>query len=190
MGMQTQMLQNIQIFQREVSRSPTTSASQPSDPYRGSFVKCVYRFSGPDDVGAFLDVINTYKECVGISEANAIRGFLMLVTGNAAIWWQGIKETVHRWDDLIFLLHGVYGPRKPNFAIFRELFSEEQDEKTLTEFFVHKARALLSRLTEKPSEKLQIDMIYGLLHRKIRKRLPRDEVQNFEDLVKRARIIE
>lgn len=133
---------------------------------REKFVKRVSRFD--DDVDAFLDAVNVYKECVAFQLLMRSEDFL-LITGNAATWWQGIKDSVQSWAEVSTLLEGDYGLRKPNFAFLHDLVAEKQDQETLTEFFVNKARAQLSRLTEKPSEALQIDMVYGLLHRKIRK---------------------
>lgn len=54
-----------------------------------------------------------------------------------------------------------------------------------------KARAQLAHLPSGDlSEKVQLDMIYGLLNQKVRKRLRRDEFSNFNQLLQKARCIE
>ncbi|KAF5282235.1 hypothetical protein FQR65_LT14403 [Abscondita terminalis] len=62
-----------------------------------------------------------------------------------------------------------------------------------TDIFVNKGRALLAKLpsTDVPlSLKSQIDIIYGLLNRRIRKNLHRDSVDSFETLIDKTRSIE
>lgn len=84
----------------------------------------------------------------------------------------------------------TYSVKLLAFRVYRELFSREQDDKESTELFISKARALISQLPDQLTEKVQVDMIYGLLHRRIRKRLPRESVETFSELLKRAKSIE
>ncbi|XP_031333805.1 activity-regulated cytoskeleton associated protein 2-like [Photinus pyralis] len=67
----------------------------------GHFAKCNARFDGLSDVEAFLDSISTYKDCLKISDVNALRGLPMLLDGLAATWWQGIKQTTLTWEDAV-----------------------------------------------------------------------------------------
>ncbi|KAK5650128.1 hypothetical protein RI129_001157 [Pyrocoelia pectoralis] len=159
-----------------------------------NFSKCQSRFAGKknEDCDAFIDAINVYKECLQISDANAIKGLSMLLDGLAATWYQGVKATITSWDDALKALRHAFGFNKPPHQIFRELFSKEQGEKEPTDVFVTSARALLARLPSTPElhQTHQIDMIYGLLNRKIRQRLPRKDVKTFNDLIDKARSIE
>ncbi|KAJ8953319.1 hypothetical protein NQ318_012113 [Aromia moschata] len=132
------------------------------------------------------------KDCVQISDANALKGFPMLLEGQAATWWQGVKNSVHTFDDAVEALKHAFGYSKPAHQIYRELFSKEQKEEEKTDLFVSRCRALLSRLPNTPvlPEAIQLDMVYGLLHLKIRERVPRDSLSNFEDLINEARKVE
>lgn len=160
----------------------------------GNFSSCNSRFSGKkdEDVEAFIDAIAIYKDCVNISEVNALKGLPMLLDGYAATWWQGAKSSVLSWDAALEGLRYAYGKHKSPPKIFRELFSKEQGEKEPTDVFVNKCRALLSRLPNTPPlhDIHKIDMIYSLLHGKIRERLLRPDVSSFEDLIGKARDIE
>lgn len=173
-------------------QNPSTSVAVPTT--ASNFSKCQSRFSGKkdEDCDAFIDAISVYKECLHITNENAIKGLSMLLDGFAATWYRGIKSSITSWDDALKSLKHAFGFNKPPHQIFRELFSKEQGDKETTDVFVSSARALLARLPATPAlhQTHQIDMIYGLLNRRIRQRLQRNEIETFEDLINKARSIE
>lgn len=126
-----------------------------------------------------------------MSDENALKGLPMLLDSVAATWWQGVKGTIATWVAATEGLRRAFGVHKPAYVIFRELFSSEQKNEP-TDVFVDKARALLSHLPSEPSlpVKLQLDMIYGLLHPKIRKRVAREDFGDFDRLRELARAVE
>nr|XP_049693483.1 uncharacterized protein LOC126054010 [Helicoverpa armigera] len=171
------------------SPAPTPSAAERT----GNFARCTSRFSGSakENVETFIDAIEAYKECTNVYDDVAIKGMSMLLTDDAATWWQSIRSEVSSWNDVIKYLRDAYGDRRPEYKIYRELFRIEQAEDVRTDIFIAKSRALLSRLPAGDlSLKVQLDMVYGLLHRKIRKRLRREEFNNFSELLNKSRIIE
>ncbi|KAL1487939.1 hypothetical protein ABEB36_015322 [Hypothenemus hampei] len=116
----------------------------------------------------------------------------MLLDGNAAIWWQGTKRSNPTWTQAIESLRHAFGRSQPPYQIYRELFSKEQGKEP-TDVFINKTRALLAKLpsTDEPIPiKSQIDMIYGLLHSRIRRNIPRDSFDTFELLITKARALE
>lgn len=174
-------------FQQLLDRS---SRAIPQD---GSFAKCSSRFNGTKehDVKTFIETIQIFKDCTCISDENALRGLPMLLDGYAATWWQGVKATVSSWDAALELLNGTFGPDTPPYRVYRELFSRQQDTKTPVHVFVCEARAILAQLPNNMlTEEIQLDMVYGLLNKKIREKLRRNEVDNFSELLIRAREIE
>ncbi|XP_011706440.1 PREDICTED: uncharacterized protein LOC105461632, partial [Wasmannia auropunctata] len=168
------LLQQIQISAGNV---PVANIAQK----QGNFSRCTTRFDGSktSNVEAFIDAIVTYKKCTNTSDENALKGLPILLTNIAATWCQGVKHTVNSWDTAIELLKQTYGPKKPAYRIYKELFAGEQEEATSTDIFICKARALLSK-----------DMVYGLLVYKIRKEIPRDKVTSFTELLDLAREVE
>lgn len=74
------LLSNLQNANVRDSDSPTQTT--PS----GNFSTCKTRFDGEptSDVEAFIDAIVVYKDCLNISDVNALKGLSMLFTGNAA----------------------------------------------------------------------------------------------------------
>ncbi|KAJ8956427.1 hypothetical protein NQ314_006730 [Rhamnusium bicolor] len=159
--MTPEMLQNLIA---NLGQPATGAANQ------GNFSKCTHRFDGSknQDVHAFIDSINVYKDCLQISDINALKGFPMLLEGQATIWWKVLRK-------------------QP--LIYRELFAREQREEEKTDIFVSRCRALLSHLPSIPvlPESIQLDMVYVLLHFKIREKIPRDSLTNFEELIEEAR---
>lgn len=73
----------------------------------GDFSKCNARFDGESSVEAFIDSINTYRECVNVSKDNALKGLPMLLDGYAAMWWQGVKGDTNSWEQAINALQNA-----------------------------------------------------------------------------------
>ncbi|XP_018560983.1 uncharacterized protein LOC108903332 [Anoplophora glabripennis] len=159
----------------------------------GNFTKCSSRFSGSkvSDVNAFIDAVEIYKDCTHVSDENALRGLPMLLDDFAARWWHGVKSTITTWDAAVDLLKRTYGPVKPPYRVYRELFASEQDLITPTDIFICKARGILSQLPANTlSESIQLDMVYGLLNRRMKEKIPRNKVETFTELLEKSRLAE
>lgn len=159
----------------------------------GNFSNCKSSFSGDinESVEAFVDAIKIYKDCVSITEENALKGLPMLLKGSAASWWQGIKHSVNDFSSATKLLISTFGCKKPPYKIYLEIFSAKQSENMKLDIFVNKIRALFSQIPEgQLIESVQLDMIFGLLSRKIRQHIKRTEIKTFEELLEHGRQIE
>lgn len=159
----------------------------------GNFAKCSSRFGGANDsnVDAFVDAISVYKDCMGISDENALKGIPMLLNDQAATWWQGIKHLAPTFDEAIRLLKATYGVSKPAYQIYLDIFSLRQDGKTKTDVFICKVRALFAQLPAgNHTEDVQLDMIYGLLNNRIREKVSRTDINSFDALLTKARQFE
>ncbi|XP_049878826.1 uncharacterized protein LOC126375782 [Pectinophora gossypiella] len=186
------------LLDREEERRPATPAPAPAEPITtahhsgGYFTTCNARYSGAmeESLDGFIDAIEAYKDCANVSDANALRGISMLLTHDAATWWQGVKPSITTWTTAIQSLRSAFGDSRPPHRIYRELFKMTHEHEK-TELFIARARALLARLPRGDlSEKVEIDMIYGLLHQRIRERLRREEVYSFEILLWKSREVE
>nr|XP_049706445.1 uncharacterized protein LOC126056718 [Helicoverpa armigera] len=176
-----------------VPTPPATANAMGVHNNNANFAKCTARFDGAQnsDVVAFIDAIEIYKECVTIEDNIALRGLPMLLTGLAGTWWQGVKHSVATWKEAVNILRQTFGPRLPPHRIYRELFRVEQyNEKT--DVFVCKARALIAQLPANtlPENPVQLDMVYGLLHRRIREKVSRQSFSSFSELLEKARAVE
>ncbi|XP_028162014.1 uncharacterized protein LOC114353992 isoform X2 [Ostrinia furnacalis] len=167
------------------------SRAAPVPAMQSNFAACTHRFDGKKNVIPFLEAIEIYKESVAMTDAMAMRGLPMLLTDFAAEWWQGVKHSVTTWSEALALLRNTYGPRLPPHMIYKELFRREQGDEN-TDVFVCKSRALLSQLPANtiPEDPVQLDMVYGLLHRRIRRQVARTSFSSFQQLLELARVVE
>ncbi|KAF2882955.1 hypothetical protein ILUMI_23183 [Ignelater luminosus] len=80
--------------------SDTPTAELQSEVTIENLVNYPARFKGSkrDDVKAFIDAVEIYKDCMHVSDANALKGLPMLLEGFVAMWWQGVKATTASWN--------------------------------------------------------------------------------------------
>ncbi|CAB3228967.1 unnamed protein product [Arctia plantaginis] len=168
------------------------SVATPSS-YSGNLVKCTSRFDGsseyPEAVEAFIDAVEMFMNCASVSDEMALRGLPMLLNGQAAVWWRGIRHEVTSWSEAVKRLRSMYGIPRPPYKLYRDVFAAEQGLER-ADVFIVRVRSLLAKLPYQLPEEARLDMIYGLLHKRIRKRLPRDAVSDIESLIEKSRSIE
>lgn len=180
--------------------TPAASSASASPPpshsfteHKGNFSRGTARYSGTcrdsEVLEAFVDAIEIYKECTGISDEHALRGLPMLLEGEAAVWFRGVKASVTSWDDALKKLRAMFGVPRPPHKILRNIFATEQTVER-TEVFVGRLRALIMKLPYVVAEEMAVDIVYGLLHKRILKRVTRETVNNFDTLIEKARNIE
>lgn len=115
----------------------------------------------------------------------------MLLDGFASTWFYGVKQTLITWKEATELLRTTFGPKKPPYRVYKELFSSEQDVKTPSDVFICRARSLLAHLPKDTLvETMQIDIVYGLLHKRVREKIPHDKIKTFTELLEQTRLIE
>lgn len=172
--------------------APSMFGTQVSQP--GNFSRCTARFNGvtrnADDLEAFIDAVEIYKDCANVSDEHALRGLPMLLVGDAAVWWRGIKSSVQTWKDALVRLRGMYGVPRPAYKVLRDVFTAEQRNDERTDQFVSRLRSLLSVLPYSVCDIMKTDIVYGLLDRKIRKRVPRESVDGLDKLIEAVRVVE
>ncbi|KAL0880762.1 hypothetical protein ABMA27_001967 [Loxostege sticticalis] len=191
-----------EAFERLIDRvmaDRTVPAPQSSTPTKfvtpsdATFARCTARYGGGpgESLENFLDAVESFKECAGVSDFSALRGLSMLLTHNAATWWQGVRESTQTWQEAKESLVCAFGEQRPPHRLYRLLFGQEQASNERTDIFVAKARALLSKLPRGDlNTKVELDMVYGLLNNKIRERIARSEITSFDELIRRARELE
>lgn len=187
------LIENL-LASRDVPCTPPRSSDTRETARRsGNFAKCTSRYDGSsknaEELEAFIDAIEVYRDCTNISDEHALRGLPMLLVGEAAVWWQGVKSSVTSWSDAIQRLRGMYGVPRPSYKIFRDVFRNEQNSER-ADVFISKVRALISKLPYNVPEVMLLDIVYGLLDRRIRKRVSRDDVYELEQLIAKARLVE
>ncbi|KAL0861058.1 hypothetical protein ABMA27_009570 [Loxostege sticticalis] len=115
----------------------------------GSFALCTARYDGTRDtslVEAFIATIVTYKNIENVTDSNAIEGLTLLLTGEASVWWLGVKSDVTTWTEAISLIRNTFSPKKPAYKIYEEIVTVKQSAPRETELFVARKRALMAEL--------------------------------------------
>lgn len=187
----TKMMSPEQLIQlldtvRETLRPPEA----PPNPGK-SFSRCTIRFNGDrKELDHFVNTVLVYKESENIANDVALKSFPLLLTGEAGVWWQGVKQTVQTFDDAIRLFKSNFEIVKKPHQIYLEIFSSCQGEMK-TDSFVCSKRALFSKLPAgQLNEEIQLDMVYGLLSLPIRTKIAREDFQTFDELITKARHVE
>lgn len=161
---------------------------------KGSFSSCTSRFGGQRDhemVEEFITSIETYKEIEEISDEDALKGLSLLFYGLASVWWQGVRKEAKTWSEAIALIREHFAPTKPAYQIYLEIFEKKQGEDEAIDTFVCNKRALLAQLPDgRHDVETELDLIYGLLHIKYRRHIPRHDIKNYKDLLEQGRVIE
>lgn len=158
-----------------------------------SFADCTTRFDGSKDrakLQAFVIAVSIYKHVNGISDADALRGLPLLLEGDAATWWEGIKCEVTTWEEATDLMQAAFAHQKPGYQVYAELFGTKQEQGTATDSFIAQKRSLLSELPYELPKEAEIDMIYSLLRVEIKEKIPRYTFETFDKLIRKARELE
>ncbi|CAG9134097.1 unnamed protein product [Plutella xylostella] len=141
-----------------------------------------------------LRVVGTESETVEASCATSTGSLLKdeesvgEERGEAAIWWQGVKDGVKTWKDFSTRIRNAFAPKKPAYVIYQDIMSEKQKPGQITERFISQKRMLFAQLPKpEHSEQQQLDMVYGLLRMEIRSSVPRSTVTSFDTLLEAAR---
>ncbi|XP_050473360.1 activity-regulated cytoskeleton associated protein 2-like [Bombus huntii] len=184
---------NRDMQEDQLSRFMTRAMTlQPSTaPKVGSFVGYTARFNGDaHDVDNFILNITLYKDIEGIKDETALQELSLLLEGEAAIWWANMKKDVHIWSEALKLLQRKFSIKRQPYEVYHQIFSVKQDDHIPTEMFINQKRALFDELPQTHSEDVQIDMIYSLLKSKVRKKIPRETIVTFDQLICAARRVE
>ncbi|XP_073962869.1 uncharacterized protein [Choristoneura fumiferana] len=174
------------------SREATPPAPSPSIAVAtGNMAKCTARFDGrgsanADRIESFIDAVEMFVECMNISEEHALRGLTMLFTDDAATWWRGVKSNVKTWAEATTRMRAMYGAPRPAYKLLRDIFASEQNDER-AETFISRIRATFAKFPYEIDIRLQLDIVYGLLNRKVRKSVPRESVNDVESLLMKAR---
>lgn len=176
----------------EVDEATTSGRQQAARTARkGSFAQCTARFDGSrDNLNKFLVSVCLYKDVERVNEELALRELPLLFEGEAAEWWGRVGGAASKWSDAMAMLQEAYAPRRAAYEIYAELFSTKQEGNVATDEFVKRKRALLAELAEPHPEEAQIDMIYWMLRKQVRRKMPRKAIISLDDMVEKGRYVD
>lgn len=102
-----------------------------------------------------------------------------------------MKQSTSTWSEAVTRIKCAFGEHDPPHRLYRKLFNINHQEDENTDLFIAKVRTILAKFPKDDlSEKVQLDMAYGLLNTRIRKRVTRECVNNFDELLYKSRQVE
>ena len=131
-----------------------------------------------------------YKDAENISDDLALTSFPLLLVGYASSWWQGVKNEATTFEMAIDILRKAFSPPKPDWRIFLEINLDKQKPFEPTDSFVCRKRRLFAQLSEKLSETTMLDILYSQIQLTIRKKVNRESITSFQELMQKARDVE
>ncbi|KAJ8723813.1 hypothetical protein PYW07_007793 [Mythimna separata] len=158
---------------------------------RSTFAQCPVKFGGSKtEVEPFLAAVTVFKNIEKISDTNALEGMPLVMIGDAAIWWQGVKGHVKTWENFKERLRDTFSPKRLDYELYQDIVCVKQDDQTPTEVFVAKKRALLAEMSEPHTDQQEINLVFGQLRIAVREKINRESIKSFDDLLIKARNIE
>lgn len=76
----------------------------------------------------FIASVSTFTMVKNINDADAINGIPLLLEGDAAGWWRGVKDQVSTFTDVIRMLRESFSPAKPAWRIYSEIMESKQQK--------------------------------------------------------------
>jgi hypothetical protein len=101
-----------------------------------------------------------------------------------------VKSNASTWQEAMDMVRNASAPKTPNYRLFREVLDTPQSATITIDQYVTMQRDRLARMSRKLDEEWQLDVVYELLRKTIRDRVPRDDVANFTELLEKARVVE
>ncbi|XP_049886886.1 activity-regulated cytoskeleton associated protein 2-like [Pectinophora gossypiella] len=93
------------------------------DGQKGSMATCNASYDGKKDretLEAFLTAIRIFKGIYKISDQEAIEGLPLVFRAEAAVWWQGTKDTVNTWEEFETIIRDTFAPKKETYLLYIE----------------------------------------------------------------------
>lgn len=173
------------------SRVGASTARPQTSEKKGSFKQCTARFDGNrENLNKFLVTICLYKDVERVNEDVALHELPLLFEGEAAEWWKTVGGNVTKWSDAMAMLQDSFAPKKTAYEIYADVFSSKQEANEPTDEFIKQKRALLAELANPHPDDVQIDMIYWMLKKQIRRKIPRSAIISFDDMIEKARYMD
>jgi hypothetical protein len=147
-------------------------------------------YDGTDEVGPFLDALESYKAAAAVTDSVALQGLAMVLGGRAGQWWIGNKSQLTTWATAITALREAFGGGKPSNIVLRDMCQLRQKTGESAETFLIAMRALIAKLGYAIPATLEVDFCFNGLDPKIKEKLTHDNITTFNDLVKAVRAVE
>lgn len=142
-----------------------------------------------DSLKDFIRKVWSLKNDRNLPDDTAMNALSLLLPDVASRWWEDTRPFVKNWNLAVALILKVLDSRRTLQDAWREFEScNHQYDRHLSSFLMEQ-RVLLAEIRQSNiilSEQTQIDLIYYKLNSSLRKRIEREKITSFNELMKQA----
>ena len=110
-------------------------------------------------VNSFIQRIEEIRIARRTTKEELFRSAFDLFQGQALVWFRSVKSSVHTWDALVKALRRDFLPPDYDEELWREIRNRTQGQQERVTFYVAAMLNLFSRLSERPTEEVQLRTI-------------------------------
>lgn len=181
------------IISPSLIKQPRAS-TVPSNFSSGSSVP-VYKwgvtFDGkPNNLNSFLERVEELAFARNVNRNELFNSAIDLFTGSALTWFRAVRDSVHDWDNLVFLLRNEFLPTDYDDRMWVEIKARSQGKKESVSLYIGVMEALFKRLSKPPTEMERLKIIKNNLLPHFQTHLALMEILTIQTLKDTCRKIE
>lgn len=147
-------------------------------------------FDGSTNVATFLEEVDELAESRRVSRIELFQTASEILRGDALLWYRYRKHMFRDWEDLKMQLRSAFLPFDYEATLLDEIRRRTQgpDEKLL--MFVTRMENLFNKLSKKPSESEQVNIIRRNLRPNIHTALALQKIETLDEILRLGRAVE
>lgn len=175
---------------------PTLAESRPNSNseyyYRtaDSFRKWNIYFDGNSSVTLFLEDLEEKAEARKVSKSVLFLSVSEFLKGDALLWYRARRNLFRNWDDFKSNLREAFLPPDYEINLMDEIRRRTQGQEEKLVIFVSRMQAMFNKLSTKPSEMDQVNLIRRNLLPSLHTGLALQNIQTVDELLSYGRTVE
>lgn len=125
----------------------------------GTISKWNLRFSGQGSVTTFIERAEELAGACGLSHCQLFQGAIVFFTDMALSWFRSVRDSIHSWEELKAKLKLTYLSPEYEDDIWNDIRNRTQGPNERTAIFCAQMRNLFRKLSQRPTEELQLRII-------------------------------
>lgn len=149
------------------SGSSTDSEEKPKSSRRKSNPVAswkIRRYTGLEDLMAFLDEVDELRETHSVSERDLLQGIGSLLGGNAKSWYRSARERIYTWPAFVKSIRSAFLPSDCDDEILDRVRKMRQREDETYVVYAARMEDQFRRLEDKLDNKKKLKLLMGGLH--------------------------
>ncbi|XP_074033102.1 uncharacterized protein [Leptinotarsa decemlineata] len=148
------------------------------------------RFNGQGSVTNFIERIEELSYACGITEKELLHSAVILFSGTALSWYRAIRDNLDSWSSFKAKLRSTYLSSEYEEDVWGDIRNRTQGAEEKTVIFSAQMKNLFRKLSQPPSEEIQLRIIRRNLLPVIQNQLALYPIGTIDELERAARTIE